>query len=103
MIEALILLAAGLAAIFVLMLLTVEWWSTPPGKSAFLFAVVTAVVLTLAALRVFGVILPDWARIGAYALIDIAILGQILAFLAVRRRARRHRDSVSDERSEVSS
>lgn len=105
MIEALILLAAGLAVVFVLLLLSVEWWSTPPGISSFLFAVVAAVVLGLAALRVFGIMLPDEARAIAYAFINVALIGQIVAFLTTRRRARKRRKArllSRDKTSEVS-
>lgn len=101
MIETLILLGAGLASFFVLILLTVEWWSTPPGKSAFLFSVVVAVVLILSAFRVFGVVLWDWVRIAVWLAIDVSILAQILAFFVVRRRAKASRN-VSDETKEAS-
>ena|SRR3982750_4661629 len=85
----LILLSAFLALAFWLMLLTVEWWSSPPGIATFILSTVIVVVLGLRVFRIFGGDLPPWLGVASFVFIDVALAAQIIGFLAVRRKKER--------------
>lgn len=77
--------AATLAVTFWIMLLRVDWSATLAGRSNFVQASVIAFVLVLTALRLNGIMLPEFLRAVAYAAIIGAEMTQIVIFRRVQK------------------
>lgn len=79
-------------------------FSSGPGRAAWIFSVMVALVLGLAfARRAAWITLPPGTPVVVYFLILVGVLIQLVALLRARHKARIKRRSVSDERTEVSS
>lgn len=88
MIHALILAGTALAWYFpIAFFIRSEWNSNPAGKSQMTFSLIVALVLTLSAVRlVFGITLPDWARLTVYGLVVIGLATQAITLTKIQNR-----------------
>lgn len=84
LIRAVITYITVVAVAFPLIFSRSTWSATLPGKSTMIWSSIVAAVMSISALRVWGIDLPEWVRFPIYLGIGFGVTVQLVTLLRVQ-------------------